>query len=193
MEAFSAPNLSTQNLISGKPLYQQRLCQLPALSVAAITDSAQQFVATSSFYVAVFFSVGSSTIVNGSLERHFMAYSEGRDFMFCDLCGTMRTLSSTKHAQCPLCKRKRSVKEISGRQISYTVTVEDIRRELGISIICEEKVQLQKMLKHVKNVATMNIHIIPDRFDQQMKEQLLSTCASIASTSLLRIDMSEII
>ncbi|KAH0994301.1 hypothetical protein GBA52_018165 [Prunus armeniaca] len=85
-------------------------------------------------------SISSSTIVNGSLERHFMAYFEGRDFMFCDLCGTMRTLSSTKHAQCPLCKRKRSVKGIT----LYVSLLQDIRRELGISIICEEKVQLQK-------------------------------------------------
>ncbi|PQQ01066.1 DNA-directed RNA polymerase I subunit RPA12 [Prunus yedoensis var. nudiflora] len=67
-----------------------------------------------------------------------MEYSEGRDFMFCGLCGTMRTLSSTKHAQCPLCK------QISRRQISYIATAEDVRRELGISIIREEKVQLQK-------------------------------------------------
>lgn len=77
----------------------------------------------------------------------------------------------------------------------YVSLLQDIRRELGISIIREEKVQLQKvavlfsfhlrcgiclgicfsffytifplnrqMLKHVKNVATMSIHIIPDRY-----------------------------
>ncbi|XXG40948.1 hypothetical protein AAC387_Pa01g1531 [Persea americana] len=45
-----------------------------------------------------------------------------------------------KYAKCPGCQLKRDVKEIAGKATSYTVTAEDIRRELNL----EPFVQLDK-------------------------------------------------
>ncbi|EEF51966.1 hypothetical protein RCOM_1509920 [Ricinus communis] len=53
-----------------------------------------------------------------------MALARGGGFMFCDLCGTMLSLTTTNHAECPLCKFKKSASEVSGREICYKVTAE---------------------------------------------------------------------
>ncbi|KAK9946911.1 hypothetical protein M0R45_012351 [Rubus argutus] len=73
--------------------------------------------------------------------------ANSRDFMFCDFCGNMLSLTTTPYAkpgQCPLCKFQRPMQELSRCKISYRVTKEDIRRELGISTIKEEKTELAK-------------------------------------------------
>ncbi|KAK9165119.1 hypothetical protein Scep_000310 [Stephania cephalantha] len=55
----------------------------------------------------------------------------GRDFQFCSMCGTMLYLKSSQYAKCRLCGLKQHAQEIVGREIRYTITAEDLRRDLG--------------------------------------------------------------
>ncbi|KAF3331867.1 DNA-directed RNA polymerase I subunit RPA12-like protein [Carex littledalei] len=55
-----------------------------------------------------------------------MAFYEARDFMFCAICGTSLSFSSSDFACCPLCGFKRSASD------NFLLFVQDIRRELKI-------------------------------------------------------------
>ncbi|KAF6146856.1 hypothetical protein GIB67_018509, partial [Kingdonia uniflora] len=87
-----------------------------------------------------------------------MEVSQGRDFLFCDLCGNLLSLVLAKYAKCSFCGFKKKVKKIVGRETCYTVTAADIRRELGIEPFVQlagnvnEKVEVQRKL--VKETCT---------------------------------------
>ncbi|AAF79907.1 Contains a weak similarity to transcription elongation factor S-II from Drosophila melanogaster gi/135660 and contains a transcription factor S-II domain PF/01096 [Arabidopsis thaliana] len=53
-----------------------------------------------------------------------MEKSRESDILFCNLCGTMLVLKSTKYAECPLCETTRNGKEIIDKNLAYTVTTE---------------------------------------------------------------------
>ncbi|KAL9273136.1 DNA-directed RNA polymerase I subunit RPA12-like protein [Drosera capensis] len=66
-----------------------------------------------------------------------MAFCRKRDFMFCEYCGTMLNPKSPKDDRCRYCKAKINMKELQGKEYSYTISGEEIRKQLGIPSIFE--------------------------------------------------------
>ncbi|XVF63664.1 hypothetical protein PTKIN_Ptkin09bG0104700 [Pterospermum kingtungense] len=97
-----------------------------------------------------------------------MAYSQAREFMFCSLCGTMLSLVSPKYAECPLCKFRPSAKGILGREITYTIKAEDIRRDLGISLANNEELTA-KISMRVKQTCKKCGHGELDFYTRQLR------------------------
>ncbi|GAA0166829.1 DNA-directed RNA polymerase [Lithospermum erythrorhizon] len=76
-----------------------------------------------------------------------MAFYKQREFMFCEICGTMLSFDSPKYAKCPSCNFKKRIKDIAGKEICYKISSEGIRRELGTSTLddFEEEKELKQM------------------------------------------------
>ncbi|XP_020580560.1 DNA-directed RNA polymerase I subunit RPA12-like [Phalaenopsis equestris] len=83
-----------------------------------------------------------------------MAYGRERDFLFCSMCGTLLSFNSPEFAECRLCGCKRNAQEIEGKEIRYTITAEDIRRELKIEpfvILESARMEEEKVQRAVVN------------------------------------------
>ncbi|CAI9116963.1 OLC1v1018263C1 [Oldenlandia corymbosa var. corymbosa] len=73
-----------------------------------------------------------------------------RDFMFCEMCGTMLSFNSPVKVTCSVCSHQKLIKDIGPAEIRYTLTAEDIRRELGVSAL--EVFEEEKELKQIVSV-----------------------------------------
>lgn len=61
-----------------------------------------------------------------------MDYCRRRDFLFCNLCGSMITLDSTNKPKCRLCKSKKNINDVFEKETHYTISGEDMRRGLNL-------------------------------------------------------------
>ncbi|KAL0912174.1 hypothetical protein M5K25_018131 [Dendrobium thyrsiflorum] len=83
-----------------------------------------------------------------------MAYSREQDFLFCSMCGTLLSFNSVEFAECRSCGFKRNAREIEGKEIRYTITAEDIRRELKLEpfvILESAQIEEEKVRRAVVN------------------------------------------
>ncbi|KAF9669899.1 hypothetical protein SADUNF_Sadunf13G0012500 [Salix dunnii] len=117
-----------------------------------------------------------------------MAHARGADFMFCDLCGTMMFLYSKEHVECPSCKFKKSAKDLSEREISYQVSSEDMRRDLGISHF-EGKMEVKDMEVILWTRIDFQLAFI---LDLLMRAKRPFFIALIAHIRLLRTDSPDV-
>uniref|UniRef100_A0A6N2KBL3 Uncharacterized protein n=1 Tax=Salix viminalis TaxID=40686 RepID=A0A6N2KBL3_SALVM len=128
-------------------------------------------------------------VMDADRRRIEMAHARGADFMFCDLCGTMMFLYSKEHVECPLCKFKKSAKDLSEREISYQVSSEDMRRDLGISHF-EGKMEVKDM--EINKTCEKCGHTKLKFSTRQMRAKRLFFIAPIAYIHLLRTDSPDV-
>ncbi|KAH6796707.1 TFIIB zinc-binding protein [Perilla frutescens var. hirtella] len=71
----------------------------------------------------------------------------------------MLSFDSPKYARCPLCNSQKRLKEMKDKVIRYTISAEDMRRELGVSSLeaIEEERELKQMDYNAKCKACQHL------------------------------------